>query len=233
MIGEATKCGNVPTQSWRGKSAVFRIYSALTSNGYRKSIKAVRRQRNLGLISILRDRPFNLKGGLWFFVSFRIIFFDSTNYFFSTARIFFPGYNIRLYDKNSESDFFFFPQPKSEYFFQQHWESEYFFRKKTYPPSPPPLQVKWSFPNHNVCLYYWLYHSSKVRYLNKTFRPTMKNHHLLIKLLLSGQVELNPGGLVVPVVEMSIGAVKPLNVIHVKPGIILTAKVVWTPQCTI
>ena len=42
----ATKRGNVPTQSWRGKSAVFRIYSALTSNGY---IKAVRRQRNLGL----------------------------------------------------------------------------------------------------------------------------------------------------------------------------------------
>jgi hypothetical protein len=41
----------VPTQSWRGKSAVFRIYTcrALTSNGYRKSIKAVRRQRNLGL----------------------------------------------------------------------------------------------------------------------------------------------------------------------------------------
>ena len=37
--------------------------------------------------------------------------------------------NIRLYDKNSESDFFF-PPPKSEYFFQQHWESEYFFRKK-------------------------------------------------------------------------------------------------------
>ena len=91
----------------------------------------------------------------------------------------------------------------------------------------------YQYNNHNVCLYYWLYHSSKVRYLNKTFRPTMKNHHLLIKLLLSGQVELNPGGPVVPVVEMSIGAVKPLNVIHVKPGIILTAKVVWTPQCTI
>jgi hypothetical protein len=31
------------------KSAVFRMHSALTSNGYRKSIKAVRRQRNLGL----------------------------------------------------------------------------------------------------------------------------------------------------------------------------------------
>jgi hypothetical protein len=38
-----------------------------------------------------------------------------------------------LYDKNSESDYFFFPPPKSEYFFQQHWESEYFFRKKHTP----------------------------------------------------------------------------------------------------
>jgi hypothetical protein len=42
-------------------------------------------------------------------------------------RIFFPEFNIRLYDKNSESDYFFFPPPKSEYFFQQHWKSEYFF----------------------------------------------------------------------------------------------------------
>ena len=40
--------------------------------------------------------------------------------------------NLTLgYDKNSESDYYFFPPPKSEYFFQQHWESEYFFRKKT------------------------------------------------------------------------------------------------------
>jgi hypothetical protein len=33
----------------------------------------------------------------------------------------------------------------------------------------------YQYTNHNVCLYYWLYHSSKVRYLSKTFRPTMKN----------------------------------------------------------
>ena len=26
----------------------------------------------------IRDRPFNLKGGLWFFVSFRIFFSDNT-----------------------------------------------------------------------------------------------------------------------------------------------------------
>jgi hypothetical protein len=43
---------------------------------------------------------------------------------------FVPEFNIRLYDKNSESEFFFFPPSKSEYFFQQQWESEYFFRKK-------------------------------------------------------------------------------------------------------
>jgi hypothetical protein len=59
------------------------------------------------------------------------------------GQIFFPEFNIRLYDKNSESDYYFFPPPKSEYFFQQHWESEYFFRKKTI---PLPLQVKWLFP---------------------------------------------------------------------------------------
>jgi hypothetical protein len=85
---------------------------------------------------LLRDRPFNLKGGggLCFFVPFRIFFSDDTRVrifisFVATARIFFPEFNIRLYDKNSQSDYFFFPPPKSEYFFQQHWESEYFFRK--------------------------------------------------------------------------------------------------------
>ena len=52
------------------------------------------------------------------------------------AQIFFPEFNIMLYDKNSESDFFF-PPPKSEYFFQHHWESEYFFKKKNITPPPP------------------------------------------------------------------------------------------------
>jgi hypothetical protein len=45
-------------------------------------------------------------------------------YFFLSrkARICFPEFHIRLYDKNSESDYFFFPPPKSEYLFQQHWD---------------------------------------------------------------------------------------------------------------
>ena len=93
--------------------------------------------------NVLRDRPFNLQGGLWFLVSFRIIFSDNTRvtiliFFVAQSTIFFPEFNIRLYDKNSESDYYFFPPPKSEYFFQQHWESDFFFRKKTKPPPPPP-----------------------------------------------------------------------------------------------
>jgi hypothetical protein len=85
---------------------------------------------------------------------FRSEFFFRTTqeleYLFFLSRevqIFFPKFNIRLYDKNSESDYFFFPPPKSEYFFQQHWESEWFFLEKNHNPS---LQVKWSFPYLNL-----------------------------------------------------------------------------------
>ena len=85
----------------------------------------------------LRDQPFNLKGGGYVFLFRSEFFFRTTReleylFFLSCkARFFFPEFHIRLYDKNSESDYFFFPPPKSEYFFQQHWESEYFVRKKT------------------------------------------------------------------------------------------------------
>ena len=96
-------------------------------------------------VKLVRERPFNLKGGgggggggCYGFLFRSEFFFRTTReleylYILSRkARIFFPEYNIRLYDKNSESDYF--PPPKSEYFFQQHWESEYYFRKKPYPP---------------------------------------------------------------------------------------------------
>jgi hypothetical protein len=89
-------------------------------------------------IHTLRDRPFNLKEGGGYGFLFRSEFFFRTAqeleylFFFSRkAGNFFPEYHIWLYDKNSESDYYFFPPPNSEYFFQQHWESEYFFRKKT------------------------------------------------------------------------------------------------------
>ena len=69
---------------------------------------------------MFRDRPFNLKGGGGFcFV--QNFFSDNTRVrifgFFCHAmrEIFFPEFNIRLYDKNSELDFFFFLPTKSEY----------------------------------------------------------------------------------------------------------------------
>jgi hypothetical protein len=64
------------------------------------------------------------------------IYFGQNILFLSRkVRNFVPEFKIRLYDKNSESDYFFFPPPKSEYFFQQHWESEFFLEKNHNPPS--------------------------------------------------------------------------------------------------
>ena len=86
-------------------------------------------------VDSLRDRPFNLKGGLWFFVSFRIIFSDITksyniNFFCRAKReIFFRNLTFDYMTKTL-NQIIFFPPPKSENVFQQHLESEYFFRKK-------------------------------------------------------------------------------------------------------
>ena len=61
---------------------------------------------------LLRDRPFNLQGGYGFL--FRSTFFFRTTreleylfFLWLKARFFFSEFNIRLYDKNSESYFFF------------------------------------------------------------------------------------------------------------------------------
>ena len=99
---------------------------------------------------IVRNRPFNLKGGgVWFFVSFRIVFRTTQVriFFFLSrkARNFFPELNIKLYDKNSESDYFFFLHQNQNIFFSNIGNQNIFLEKKPYPPSP--LQVKWSFPN--------------------------------------------------------------------------------------
>jgi hypothetical protein len=59
----------------------------------------------------------------------------------------FPRFYIRLYDKNSES-YYFFSSTKIRIFFLQHWESEYFFLEKKH--NPPPHQVKWSFPKISI-----------------------------------------------------------------------------------
>jgi hypothetical protein len=51
---------------------------------------------------------------LWFFVWFRI-FFRTTQEL--EYLLFFPEYNIRLYDKISESDYFFFLHQNQNIFF--------------------------------------------------------------------------------------------------------------------
>ena len=49
------------------------------------------------------------------------------------AQFFFPECNIKLYDKTSESDYYFFPPPKSEYFFSNIGNQNIFLEKKPYP----------------------------------------------------------------------------------------------------
>jgi hypothetical protein len=55
-----------------------------------------------------------------------------------------PEFNIRLYDKNSESDFFFLHQNQN-ILFSNIGNKNIFLEKKHNPP-PPPFQVKWLFP---------------------------------------------------------------------------------------
>ena len=56
-------------KSWRGKSAVIRIYYPLTLNGYSNFIKAVKRQRNLGLGD--RDRQSVLSVMFWGCITYK------------------------------------------------------------------------------------------------------------------------------------------------------------------
>ena len=66
-------------------------------------------------------------------------------YFFLSrkARIFFPEFFIRLYDKNSESDYFFFLQQNQNIFFSNIGNQNIFLEKNH---TRPPFQAKWSFP---------------------------------------------------------------------------------------
>ena len=98
----------------------------------------------------VRDRPFNLKGeggggGLWFFVSFRIFFSDNTRvrifFFVAQSANFFPEFNIRLYYKNCESDYFFFLHQNQNIFFSNIGNQNIFLETNhnlLLPPPPPP-----------------------------------------------------------------------------------------------
>ena len=93
-----------------------------------------------------KNKKKTTRGGLWFFVSFRIFFglHESQNRFFLSrkARKKFPEFNKRLYDKNSESYYFFFLHQNQNIFFSNIGNQNIFLEKN----HNPSLQVKWSFP---------------------------------------------------------------------------------------
>ena len=88
----------------------------------------------------LRDRPFNLQGGYGFLFRSEI-FFRTTQeleylvFLSCKVRIFFPEFNIRLYDKNSESDYFFFLH-QIRIFFSATLGIRIFFLEKNHNPPP-------------------------------------------------------------------------------------------------
>ena len=91
------------------------------------------------IINNIRDRPFNLKGGAMVFCFVQKFCFgqNKLEYFFLSheARIFFPEFNIRLYDKNSQSDFFFFLHQNQNIFFSNIGNQNIFLEKNHNPPS--------------------------------------------------------------------------------------------------
>ena len=88
---------------------------------------------------VFRDGPFNLKGGYGFWFHSEV-FFRTTQeleYFFLSrkAQNFVPEFNIRLYDKNSQSDYFLFLHQKQNFFFSIIGNQNIFLEKK-HNPSP-------------------------------------------------------------------------------------------------
>ena len=86
---------------------------------------------------VIKDRPFNLKGEGGYGFLFRSDFFFRTTqeleylFFLSRkGRIFPPEFNIRLYDKNSDSDFFFSSTKNQNIFFSNIGNQNIFLEKK-------------------------------------------------------------------------------------------------------
>ena len=85
------------------------------------------------------------------------------------ARIFFPEFNIRLSDKISESDYFFF-STKIRIFFSATLGIRIFFQKKTI----TPLQVKWSFPYIQTCLQPYPPKQTYYMLWGRSYNPTVR-----------------------------------------------------------
>ena len=84
----------------------------------------------------IRDRPFNLQGGGGYGLLLRSEFFFRTTreleyllILSRKARILFPEFNIRLYNKNSESGYFFFLHQNQNIFFSNIGNQNIFLEK--------------------------------------------------------------------------------------------------------
>jgi hypothetical protein len=83
----------------------------------------------------IRDRPFNLKGGLWFFVLFRIFFSDNTRvtiYFFCRAKrdFFFQNLTFDYMKKTLNQIICFFLHQNQNIFFSNIGSQNIFLEKK-------------------------------------------------------------------------------------------------------
>jgi hypothetical protein len=67
----------------------------------------------------------------------------------------FPELNIKLYDKNSVSDWFFFLHQNQNIFFSIIWNQNFFLEKKHTPPPPSKLNgLSLKDDGWTVCFYY-------------------------------------------------------------------------------
>jgi hypothetical protein len=86
---------------------------------------------------LVRGRPFNLKGGVMVFCFVQKFLLRTTQeleyLFFLTRKAgnYFPEFNIRLYDKISESDYFFFLHQNQNILFSNIGNQNILLRKKT------------------------------------------------------------------------------------------------------
>ena len=89
---------------------------------------------------ITKGPTFSLEGGCYGFLFRSEFFFRTTQeleylFFLSCkAQIFYPEVNIRLYDKNSESHYFFFLQQNQNIFFSNIGNQNIFLEKNHTPP---------------------------------------------------------------------------------------------------
>ena len=88
---------------------------------------------------LVQGPTISLAGGVMVFSFVQNFFFgqhESQNIFLLSrkARIFFPEFNIRLYDKNSESDYFFFLHQNQNILFSNIGNQNICLEKKHTPP---------------------------------------------------------------------------------------------------